>query len=287
MMSGIRSIHALSLTSHVRDWLLSSPKPRILHVFDSACNLINEQGVLSVVTKQIGDGPFNLVVDGDICFSDFLRAESAVSILGSQMIFGDLTINTADAKLWNPVPDWGNLHSMKDIIIRFLRKFEISSPGLRMAARIADCPSPVADLCSAIVDSDTPSALTCATRLAGLGAGLTPAGDDVLLGSIYAAWILHPANTAKTLAERIVETAAPLTTSLSAAWLRSAGRGEAAILWHELFDALCAGPITNPNYLVAVENAMDRILAVGETSGADALSGFIGTIATYAEKVNH
>jgi hypothetical protein len=79
------------------------------------------------------------------------------------------------------------------------------------------------------------------------------------------------------LAKEITNTAAPLTTSLSAAWLRSAGRGEAGILWHDFFDALeSAVP-------AQIETATNSILAMGETSGADALAGFIGTFNSYAE----
>lgn len=57
------SVTALSLAPTVNDWRADSRQPRILHVFDHASNLINERGeVLSVVTPQIGNGPFNLVI---------------------------------------------------------------------------------------------------------------------------------------------------------------------------------------------------------------------------------
>ena len=50
-------IDALSMTSHVHNWLASSTSPQILHVFDSACNLINERReILSVVTQAVGAG---------------------------------------------------------------------------------------------------------------------------------------------------------------------------------------------------------------------------------------
>ena len=66
--------------------------------------------------------------------------------------------------------------------------------------------------------------------------------------------------------------AAPLTTSLSAAWLRSAGRGEAGILWHEFFDALSLGDSS------AIQLQITKLLSIGHTSGADALAGFIAFI---------
>ena len=97
------------------------------------------------------------------------------------------------------------------------------------------------------------------------------------MGAILAARIIHPPEVASVLAEEVARTAAPLTTSLSVAWLNSAGRGEAGILWHEFFDALI---FTDPG---RVQEVINRILAVGETSGTDALAGFIGAFISYAE----
>ena len=131
-------------------------------------------------------------------------------------------------------------------------------------------------LISAFANADLPSSLTAAQKLAGLGIGLTPAGDDFILGAVLAAWIIHPPEIARVLAKEVTDVAAPLTTSLSAAWLRSAGRGEAGVLWHNFFDDLISAD-TN-----AIQESLDKILSVGETSGADALAGFIGTLMYYA-----
>jgi hypothetical protein len=134
----------------------------------------------------------------------------------------------------------------------------------------------ISNLSSSLVTVDIHSALKITSQLAGLGAGLTPAGDDFLMGAVYATWIIHPPEIAKMIATEITELAAPLTTSLSAAWLRSAGKGEAGSLWHRLFDALLSGNA------MQVEAAMDRILDIGETSGADALAGFTGLFRAWA-----
>ena len=106
--------------------------------------------------------------------------------------------------------------------------------------------------------------------------GLTPAGDDFILGAVLAVWIIHPPEIARVLAKEVTDVAAPLTTSLSAAWLRSAGKGEAGVLWHNFFDDLISADQT------AIQVSIDKILSVGETSGADALAGFIGALMCYA-----
>lgn len=132
---------------------------------------------------------------------------------------------------------------------------------------------------SALAHADLSSAPKLAAQLAGLGGGLTPAGDDFMMGAMYAAWIIHPPEVAGVLVQTMANTAAPLTTSLSAAWLRSAGRGEAETLWHRFFNALLS---SNAG---AVRDEIQKILAVGHTSGADALAGFLGTMAASPEPI--
>ena len=300
-------IKALSLTSGVRDWLANSRYPRILHLFDQVCNLINERGeVLSVVTPQIGDGPFNLAVENGICFSEHLNldspircAETAVShrrapsinrvkapIFHARLHLGALAIDTAEAKLWNPCPDWEKLHARRDDILSQIMSLRaptgaqqsFAGEEIALSQRTLLAMTAITDsLSSALVSADLSSSIAAARQLAGLGIGLTPSGDDFILGAILATWFFHPPDIAKVLAEEIADSTAPLTTSLSAAWLRSAGRGEAGILWHEFFDALIAGDA------IGIRSQIDKILSVGETSGADALSGYLGTYVRWGE----
>lgn len=300
-------LNVLSLTPHVNDWLASSRQPRVLHLFDHACNLINEdREILSIVIPTIGNGPFNLVVEDEICFSEYLSLESEVSTSPAQLHLGDLTVHTANAKIWNPCPDWEKLRARKDDIRHQLTQLPTLAPdasagvtnymnsggldtpfaktaqGYSTSARVQ---SLVSILSLALVNADVSSALKLTSQLAGLGPGLTPAGDDYIMGAIYAAWIIHPFEIARMLAKEIADSAAPLTTSLSAAWLRSAGRGEAGILWHKFFDALgSVGWLGNPTHPKGVQEAMENILAVGETSGADALAGFTSVFVSWMKK---
>lgn len=268
----MKSINAFSLTANVNQWVESSRQPRILHVFDRAFNLINERGdVLSIVTVEIGDGPFNLVIEDSISFSDQIHIESSVSCSQHSMIIDNITIHTADAKLWNPQPEWDILHYQRNDIASHLDIFQHSHHELLIPQ------SQVSSLTSSVADGDIPLASLLASKLAGLGIGLTPTGDDIILGALYAAWVIHPREVVQPLASEIAEIAAPLTTSLSAAWLKAAGSGEAGILWHELFAALVSA--NDPQ----IHAGMKKILATGATSGADALAGFIGTLHAHME----
>jgi hypothetical protein len=283
-------IRAISLTSAVHDWLANSYHPRILHVFDRACNLINERKeVLSIVTPEIGNGPFNLVVEDEVSFSEHVTIESLVSVLGEQITLGGLVIHTGNTSLWDPRPDWGEFHRHRKYILRRVQEIvqEIASSVFNFAPLRSDLlamtssqlpvtnyPSPILQssnsLAASLATADLPASLLAAKQLAGLGIGLTPSGDDFLIGALHAVWILHPREVAIGLAQGVAESAAPLTTSLSAAWLRSAGRGGAGELWHQFFGALVSGNE------IEIQKTVKDILAVGETSGADALAGFVG-----------
>ena len=263
----MQSINTLSFTPDVNNWLANTRHPRILHIFDRACNLINEHmEILSMVTSQIGNGPFNLVLEEDILLSEYLTIESSISILGDQLTLGDLLVNIADAKLWSPRPDWEVLHAQKAQVIHQINSLEVPAYPFLLSSAL------LSTFCTSIATADLLGSLTVTRKLAGLGIGLTPAGDDFIMGAIYAAWVIHPFKVAEALAREIANIAAPLTTSLSAAWLRSAGRGDAGVLWHQFFNALIS------SYPVQVQDAMDRILAIGETSGGDALAGFLRTM---------
>jgi hypothetical protein len=264
-------IKALSLTSSVNDWLANSCRVRILHIFDRACNLINERReVLSIVTLKIGNGPFNLVVEDKVLFPDHLTLESPIFVSANRIILGNLTLCREGAELWSPRPDWEVLNAKKAEFLSQLTSLAIATcqPSLPISL--------LSTFSTSIANADSESCAAATCRLAGLGIGLTPAGDDFILGAVLAAWIIHPTEVASILAKEVTNTAAPLTTSLSAAWLRSAGRGEAGILWHHFFNTLIT---VDP---LQLQNSLCKILVVGETSGADAIAGFLGTVMSWA-----
>ena len=257
-------IHALSRAPSFTGWLALSDQPIILHIFDEACNLINgRREILSIVHAEIGNGPFNLVLKEPVLFTKHLDVESKMSIQETQILLGDLTISLTGARMWNPIPRWDELRKQKDEIVRRLALLQLDNENesiLQFSNSLTD----------AIINIDIPAIKNISSKLAGLGIGLTPAGDDFLMGAMYAAWMIHQQDAAKMITEEIANVAVPLTTSLSGAWLRSAAKGEAGELWHEFFTAL----IEDKNIYLP----MSKILSVGETSGSDALAGFLETI---------
>jgi hypothetical protein len=125
----------------------------------------------------------------------------------------------------------------------------------------------VADLIVALESGERRAAAEVATGLIGLGPGLTPSGDDALVG-IEAALHALDAPAAGFLAPAMsgVE---ERTTALAATLLRHAAAGEFAERLHTLLAGLL-GPDDE-----TIATAIDRAAAWGATSGTDCLLGVL------------
>ena len=106
------------------------------------------------------------------------------------------------------------LHARRNEILNQLMSLPITNyqaPGLDMdfatSAQPYSTTTSLQSLISALSTANIPSSLTATQKLAGLGIGLTPAGDDFILGAVLAAWIIHPPEIARGLAEEITNIA--------------------------------------------------------------------------------
>jgi len=256
---------------------------RVLAVFERACDLATGDGdVIALVLPQIGDGPLNIVVDGAAGTWVGIEPGAPATVRGTQLQIAGLRIDLGKATVWEPVPDW---HALRG------RYAEIA-PRLPLLRTLCLRHASAGSLLALLADPPPGGALTVfsaareaaeawragwpdhvaqmwegAARLAGLGSGLTPAGDDFLAGAMLWTWIAHP--TPVSICHTLVEAAAPRTTTLSAALLRAAGRGECSAPWHALLAALSEGKRAR------ITMAAREILACGATSGADSLAGFL------------
>ena len=136
--------------------------------------------------------------------------------------------------------------------------------------------TPVDDggLGEALAASDPQAVLAAARRLMGNGPGLTPLGDDVLAGAVAAARLLGESVGNHRLCRVVAEVAPALcaaarerTTALAATLLRHAGRGEVDDASEALLRALCGQG--DPG------TALDRLLAVGHSSGRGLATGIL------------
>ncbi len=123
---------------------------------------------------------------------------------------------------------------------------------------------------TAVEMGDAEATAAVAGTLIGLGAGSTPGGDDVLAGLLIGWQATGLAADSAVLWSAIDVDLAGRTTALSADLLALAARGHAAT---EVLDVLRAVDSRSRPHLL--RPALNRLLAVGHTSGADLAGGLL------------
>lgn len=246
---------AQQITPRVQRWLQNSRSAQVHHVFKEASNLTNERNeVISLVSPDVGPGPFSAVLEGD--FPTGLDIHQPVALDSSRQILtvGSLIVDFRESAVWQPRPDWRRLQSA-DI--------DQWPSGAELSADIDHYLKLTID---GLIANDPSTYMAGVKGLSGRGSGLTPTGDDVLMGIVYGLWVWHPYRFRRTRREwmkMIPATAVSRTNTLSANFIRAAVDGEASWQWHDL--------VNGRSY------AVERILSIGHTSGADAWAGFMYT----------
>jgi hypothetical protein len=258
---------------------------QVLAVFEHACDLVTPDGdVVALVLLSIGDGPLNVVVDGAPGRFERIAPNAPATLDGDQLQVGALRVDLGMAAVWEPRPDWDTLRArcatitsrlplLRDLCRRhappgtLLALLELSVPSERLNRTVLTTAHGAVGILREGWAGDVERLQASATGLAGLGGGLTPAGDDFLTGLMLWAWLAHP--DPGSFCYTVAQIATPRTTTLASAFLRTAARGECSAPWHTLLAALYEG--TEAQITAAVK----EILVQGATSGADSLSGFL------------
>jgi hypothetical protein len=262
---------------------------RVLAVFEGACDLITQDGdVMALVLPQIGDGPLNIVLDGTAGLFAGVGPGAPVTLEDTWLRIGGVGVDLGKATMWEPRPDWEALQGRRAAIVAHLpllrslcldhapdgSLLSLVGTPLRDDGHAGTITSTAREATEALKEGwagQSERLHEGAAKLAGLGSGLTPAGDDFLTGVMLWAWLAHP--TPGLFCQAIAKAAGPRTTTLSAAFLQAAARGECGAPWHGLLAALAEAP-TNKQAANIVA-ALQEILAYGATSGADSLTGFL------------
>jgi hypothetical protein len=281
------TLDALSLAPAARRWLSQTTSARVLNSFDRACNLINQDGdILALVASERGLTPFGVVVASeDRAPFRTASAASPVRVEATRLTIGDLQIEFESAGMWNPTPNWVEVRRLFAGDIELLEALAMMALEVAPRGSLLELFLPAEartmnslmvkralvgalELVSGLRMGSVEKSVAGANKLAGLGGGLTPAGDDFIVGVLLAGWAGLYGEGRERLGAAIVEAAAPATTLLSAAYLKSAARGECTAHWHELFDSLLRPDAE------AARGAIRSLMSVGHTSGADAFAGF-------------
>lgn len=270
-------------------WMAGERLARVLHTFSQACNLVDDRGeVLALVTSKLGLSPFGARLE-HLSGRPFggVTADSPVVVDNCRLAINELVIEFRGANCWDPSPDWPALKGgLGEAPSRLEALLEISI-GIAPAGSLLDVYAPSAGdagpllrrvrqsaslLAGSLRTGEVSECCAAAQTIAGLGGGLTPAGDDFLVGLFLAAWAGLFGRKAQPHCSAIAEAARPLTTRLSAAYLHAAARGECMERWHGLLKAISTWNVDR------LSPEIGALLRVGHTSGADALAGFLAPL---------
>lgn len=235
---------------------------------------------LHLTSRADAMGPFSLWIgspswptawrSGEPPASTRLAGGAGALYLGGQRITLD---RAAD---WEPRPAWRALGRRIPFWIDIAK--DLAADGAREGTDLSCDRSwswlqaRRSELRKALRRRDRESIGRTAWTLAGLGPGLTPAGDDYLAGVLLGLRAI-PSSLLWPLAAPAVLTAVPgRTSALSTALLAAAFRGEAARPWHGLAGALARSDARRAMAAAA------RVRRLGHSSGRWTLAGFLDTV---------
>jgi Protein of unknown function (DUF2877) len=252
---------------------------RVHSVFASACNFIFKDQLLTLVSPRSGSGPTALLLqDAAPCSMERLFDVGEIASMQlSELRSRRVVLRLAHGSLWRQ-PIARPLLASLDIETNLAIARDRLAQRPRPTSVIDDRAVPVVHaLVSATRTLDREDAiLRLVERLVGWGEGLTPAGDDFLVGWLAALDAL--ANTPER--QRFHAVVAPAlarlaarTTPIAAHFLRLAATGDYVEALECVRDAvLCESD------RIRVRRAVDATLDIGATSGADMLSGLVRSI---------
>jgi hypothetical protein len=273
---------------------------RIQGVYKGGVNIAFPSGLVSLVPESSGKGPLNVTLaapaaDGMLSLG-LAVGEPARAVGARLLIGGRLAVDLEGATRHSAVLGFSRIVSAAQLRrnLEEARKTglecgNMSGLGGLLAAepgRMAGSSSVASNLFSAFAakridglveafrHADWDSMSGSVSELIGLGPGLTPASDDFLAGlavfiAAHSACYRSTERASQAIAVAISGRSSGKTTALSEAYLEqaAAGRGNEAVM------ALCSALLSGGRR--AVTRDTRRLVAIGETSGTDALLGVV------------
>jgi len=254
-------------------------------VFARACNIACGDLLLTLVASGLGDGPTTLRLsraapaDLRVLFRPGDRVRCRDGLAHSRGV----AWRQAGATVWRPV-------ALRPVVaipqVAAHLRFAVAALARRRRTHSSvvdrEGGATLAGLAQACRELDVEHAWPHVERLVGWGEGLTPAGDDVLVGWCAALHALAGDSRDRRHFLRDVSAAIVArtrrTTPIAAHYLRLAAQGHFNADVTRLRDALLC-----EHDPVCVQDALDGALGVGATSGADMVTGMIAGISAWLD----
>ena len=243
---------------------------RVHTVFARACNFTCDDMLLTLYAGRACDGPttLRLVPGAPADLRDLFEIDEPVLFRRGRMWTERAEVDLMQASIWHPVRSRPRLRRLA------------RCHGARESVIVREAASLLTSLCDACAALDGEGAQRQVARLIGLGEGLTPAGDDFLLGLLAGLDAQLCSDAARQQFRDVLASEytahAHRTTPISAHFLRLAAGGHYTAPVIDLRDALLGEECSN-----LVDRALAAALSVGATSGADTVSGLLAGLTAW------
>jgi hypothetical protein len=261
--------------------VLQQGSGQVVAVFQSSMYLQSAAGLCCIGAASLPQGPLNATttLDG---FNHLTTTGSHWRFVSNCIMLKPATvIDTANASHWSSplvaesYPVAYNLKLAASTIEQALLRSS-QSTGSAIAAAVNARINHSEQQLTAWLAGSAETGPDFIADLLGCGDGLTPAGDDLLLGAVVTLRYFHAEHTASVLANAINRLAATKTNLISQAHLSAAGDGQANELLMNLLHA-CA----EPNQL-NLQPFVKKLLHYGHSSGRYTLRGVLIALTSVA-----
>jgi hypothetical protein len=266
---GAGAIPAVSVSTLLRPLFDPAETRRgtVLSVHGSAVNLLVDGQLVTIAAAVVGGLPNGLLVaDPFDPRSLGVRTGMWVALAaGLEIDGGLLRIELTGARQWRP-----QLRPMSrplDLHARSAIARRVAPPGGGLHG-IVPGGTAFAAFAAALASGSNRAIVQAGLSLVGLGAGLTPAGDDVLVGLTAGLTALGDGR-APGFAAAWAGHAVGRTTVVAETFQRHAAGGAYAERLHDVLEAIVTGQVD------AIPAAVRAAAAWGATSGADTLAGIL------------
>jgi Protein of unknown function (DUF2877) len=261
---------------------------RVEAAYPHACVLLlDDHRLLTLVTPTIGRLPRGVVVDAPPEFtfaSGIAIGASAAARSGILRIRGAaLAVDLRSARLWRSFLGVLEIDGTCETVVRALEtaRAALCQDGRSdLFVRLAS--ARLADLAAATRALDAVATEKAMSGLVGFGDGLTPAGDDYLIGYFAGLWACAGADRSRAnflvALSGWLKRVALCAGKTSRVYFEAAADGEVSERLFDLADSVAGGADS-----AAVNRAAAAALAVGHSSGACGVCGFLQACACWSD----
>jgi Protein of unknown function (DUF2877) len=262
---------------------------QVVAVFERACILaLQDAHMIALLTRSVGNVAHGIRLDCDPQLDRMIRIGLRARITREEVVIGCVRVLLSGAQVWSTNLRHGMFRKQAAfaaiLTTRKLLRVRLSacrSELLDIVLRLDRTASALSDwiaatlpeLSHATLKLDDQAALASLSKLIGLGPGLTPAGDDFIIGWLAGVMLMSGTPAEHGFLKEVRSGLMSLSngsTPISRQHLQDAAKGEFSELLSNVCFAMASGA---PEAELA--ETLSRQLSVGATSGADAAAGLI------------